>query len=514
MHKLSPEKLHFVGIGGIGMSGLAAMCKAIGMEVSGSDRGYEQPENQRIIRALRNQGIAIYPQDGSFAQAGRCDKIIYSTAIEEDNPDFVAAGDTPRVHRSQMLAEAIKLANKTSIAVTGSCGKSTVTAYLAETLFNLGEDVSCLNGGLVKRFISDDFAGNYRPGNGQYFIFEADESDKSLVNYHPDYAVILNMGTDHYSKEELIEVFTTFLHNTRRGAVIEREVYEALKHNIPCHLNVQVFDTDNNGKSQYAIVDYNIVTEVQSIYAHGRRQKIAASGDRMLSDSYGTDNLMRIYGMSSGEDCRMESKYPAAEFTGKKYLILPQNGRHNAANALAILSLLEMLQFPTKEILQALATFHGVWRRNDFAGFTPKGAMVYDDYAHNPEKIASCIQGMRETANGNIYAVFQPHGYKPFGFMRDQLFLELDPILRPGDRFILLPPFYAGGTSSFKPTSEEVCLDWQARSAHPKHFMVFPNRELLTDFLTLQPETGDIILVMGARDNSLSDYAVSLTNQN
>ena len=460
--------LHFIGIGGIGMSGLAAMCADNGYLVTGSDRGADRPENRRIIDALKLQGIKIYPQDGSGIRASRPDFLVYSTAIEEDNPDFIAGEGIPRLHRSELLERVIREADfGCTVAVTGSCGKSTVTAYLAETLTNLGADPCCLDGALIKRFRGGRFAGNYRPGSGKYFVYEADESDKSLVRYSPDYAIILNMGTDHYDKAELARVFAEFLGHVRKGAVLERGVYEAVKERLPEKLGVRIIDAE------------------------------------------GATNLLSIYGLRA-EECRIESRTPLAEFTGGRRLALPQGGFHTAMNALAIDALLEMIGFDGEEVLDALERFDGVWRRNDFAGTTPSGALVYDDYAHNPEKILACLRAMRELTSGDLYAVFQPHGFKPFDFMRDELYRDLEGELRARDRFILLPPYYAGGTTSFKPTAEEVCREWRAASRRPERFMTFPDRETLTDFLLLSTRPGDLIVIMGARDNSLSDYAASL----
>ena len=180
-------KLHFVGVGGIGMSALAAMALDRGHRVSGSDRGAERPENARIIDALKSAGVTIYPQDGSFMRHETPDFLVYSTAIEEGNPDFAAGKALPRMHRSELLAKLLgELPSHTlSIAVTGSCGKSTATAYAAEALLNLGADPGCLNGALVTRFSCRGQAGNYRPGS-DFFVFEADESDKSLLNYSAD----------------------------------------------------------------------------------------------------------------------------------------------------------------------------------------------------------------------------------------------------------------------------------------------------------------------------------------
>ena len=459
-------KLHFIGIGGIGMSGLAAMALDLGFQVTGSDRGADKPENQRIFSALKKQGIQIYPQNGSFAQDGLPDFLVYSTAIEEDNPDFLAANGTPRLHRSALLEKLMQsLEGKRTIAVTGSCGKSTVTAYLAEALYNLELDPACLNGALSKRFKSDVFAGNYRPGSGSFFVFEADESDKSLLNYQVDYAVILNIGTDHYSKEELAEVFGKFLNNVRCGAVLSAEVYSAIKEFIPEKLPVSVFYSEAEKDKKFALENY---------FIRDRRAH--------------------------------------AVFAGCGELALPLTGRHNALNALAIYTLLDMLGINKEDCLKALPRFDGIFRRTDFAGHTPQGAMVFDDYAHNPEKIISCLDTMREiSGGGRIFAVFQPHGFGPLGFMRDALFLNLEKALSAEDRFILLEPYYAGGTTSFKPTSAEVMTDWLSRAARKENYLTHSGRETLSLWLKEHARQGDIIVIMGARDNSLSDYALSLT---
>ena len=458
-------KLHFIGIGGIGMSGLAAMAYHLGFEVTGSDRGADKPENQRIFSALKKQGITIYPQDGSFAGNGLPDYLVYSTAIEESNPDFLAAADVPRLHRSALLEKLMStLEGKETIAVTGSCGKSTVTAYLAEALFNLGQEPSCLNGALSKRFKSSDFAGNFRPGEGKYFVFEADESDKSLLNYQVDYAVILNIGTDHYSKEELAEVFGKFLGNVRKGAILSDDVFAAVKDFIPPELAVEIFYPEAGADRAFALQDYSV--------SEGRAHAV---------------------------------------FSGCGKLTLPLTGRHNALNALAIFALLDLLGFEHDAVLKSLERFDGIFRRTDFAGKTSGGALVYDDYAHNPEKIISCLNTMREMGGKRIFAIFQPHGYGPFGFMREVLFQELEKFLQSGDRFILLEPYYAGGSTSFKPSAAEVFADWSSRASRKENYLTFADRNEAKTLLASQAVSGDIIVVMGARDNSLSDYAASFT---
>ena len=459
------KDLHFIGIGGIGMSALAAAAADLNWRVSGSDRGADKSENAAIFNALKSQNITIYPQDGSrFTGESMPEYLIYSTAIEADNPDFLAAGDIPRLHRSELLGILLEKFRRLSIAVTGSCGKSTVSGYLTETLERLGADPVMISGALSKRFRTPENAGNYRSGQGKYLVFEADESDKSLLRYGADYAIILNIGTDHYDKAELARVFGEFLHNIRRGAVVSQEVYEAVKTVIPASLPVRII---GGGNAMDSLAQY---------LPGGAVPARAVFGDGAALD-------------------------------------LPAPGRHMAENALFIRALLNMLEFDDAAVLNALENFDGVWRRNDFAGKTSGGAMVFDDYAHNPEKIVSCLAGMRERCTGNIYAVFQPHGYGPFGFMKDALLEKLDGFLRTGDRFILLEPYYAGGTSSFSPHAAEVCEMYRKSSPHPDNYCCFSDRKSAAEFLLAAAGADDLIVIMGARDNSLNVWAHELAEK-
>lgn len=467
------KSFHFVGIGGIGMSGLASWCRALGYKVTGSDRDAGKSENAHILSPLKKLGITIYPQDGSFMNDVPPEALVYSSAIEEDNPDFAAAGNITRLHRSRLLDLLLKeFGSRCTIAVAGSCGKSTVTAYLSEAIANCGSDAGFLNGAISKRYVSADSIGNFHAGTGAHFVFEADESDKSLLNYSPDYAVILNMGTDHYSKEELACVFGTFLNNVKKGAVIEKEVFDAVKPFLknPA-FRLEVFSTIPASETSYCVTDYAI-----SRTAEG-------------------------------------SLTPVAEFNNAHKVPLPAPGAHTAANALAIWAMLQMLGFGKEDALKAIERFDGIKRRNDCAGMTEKGVPVYDDYAHNPEKIASCIKMLSDITAGRIFTVFQPHGFGPLGFFRDELLETLEKCLRPGDAFFMLPPFYAGGTSSFKPTSDEVIAQWKTASAHPERYHFSDDRDVLRARLLEETVPGDLIVIMGARDNSLSLYAKSFCKE-
>ena len=493
-------KIHFIGIGGIGMSGLSAMYAAQGYEVSGSDRGADKPENQRILEPLRRQGIRIYPQDGSFYAAERSDFVVYSSAIEADNPDFKVLPDTVRkLHRSEALQKIILESSfQTTVAVSGSCGKSSVTAYLAETLLNCGVDVDCLNGAIIKRFQAPDNVGNFRKGNGSVFVFEADESDKSLVNYAPDYAIVLNMGTDHYSKEELAEVFAVFINKAACGAIVARSVYQEVLPHLDFPQKVTVFE-DGDLQDGLFLSSYEV-------------QDITIAGKQPYKDTLGDKSILKAYGI--GNQDGIHSKELHVTFCGKYELVMPVWGRHNALNALAIFGVMRLLNFAEESILRGLENFSGVFRRFDFAGITVEGAYVYDDYAHNPEKLISCLKSARERCTNNIYMVFQPHGYGPLGFMRNELARQLDAELRGNEYFLMTEPFYAGGTTSFKPKSSEVIEQWQQILKKSKHFIYAASREDLTEYLHSKLSVGDVVLICGARDNSLAEYALSLCASN
>ena len=471
-----PDSIHFVGIGGIGMSGLAQMARALGCRVSGSDRALDRSENAAVFSALRAQGIELYPQDGSrFRAKNPAELLVYSTAIEEDNPDFLAAGPLPRIHRSEALAaEVSALHCRHTVAVTGTCGKTSVSSWLAEALLLLGKDPGVLAGGLVNAFRRSDAAGNFRKGSGDYFVLEADESDKSLLNYGADSAMILNLGTDHYSKTELAQVFRSFLNGIRRFAVIELAAYRAMTQvcgPMPPNLKIILFSAEPEGEN---VVD-------------GRP-------------------VLRLKSYESGPDGAF------AEFcSAPRKIRLPGPGRHQAVNALALYAELLELGMNPDAVLSALEGFHGVWRRFDPAGTSRNGIRFFDDYAHNVEKIVSCLKAGQELTDGRVIVFFQPHGFAPLGFMREELFQNLEKALREKDVFTLLPVYYAGGTTSFKPQSEEVAEDWKKRGV--RHYEYLPDRTEAGRILRELAGPGDVVLVMGARDNSLSGWAVELAGQ-
>ena len=341
---------HFVGICGIGMSALAQFAAAMQIKVSGSDRALDNPENAALKSMLEAQGITLYPQDGSRFDSGEpaVDAVVYSTAIEESNPDFARSSNIERIHRATALKMLIKercCEDKLSIAVAGSCGKTSTTALIAEALNNLDCAAECVNGGMIKAFAQGNYPGNYHPGDGA-LVFEADESDKSLLEFHPDYALVLNIGTDHYPKAELCSMFAQFVNQCSKGAVLQDEVYALIKEKIKPGLEIRTFGS-------------------------------SADADMVL------------------HDYKSERGASFADF-GSGYFQLPSPGRHTAMNVAATVLLLEILNYPRSNALTAALKTQGVARRFDFKGRTANGAAIYDDYAHNPEKVANILAAAQE----------------------------------------------------------------------------------------------------------------------
>ena len=451
-----PAPVFLVGIGGIGMSGLAQMLCRQGHRVAGSDRQLIGPGRTELIAQLRLLGIEVFPQDGSGVRAVAPSLLIASAAIEEGNPDFQAAPDTPRLGRAQALSAALSRSGTKLIAIAGSCGKTTVTGWLASALRALGRRVEMVCGGYALATADAGIPGNYDcDADPEFSVVEVDESDKSLIEFSPDVGVLLNVGRDHHEHEELIRVFGRFLDGCRAGVVL----------------------ADSLG----------------SLFgAHGPalRSSFGLGGEVAPSQ----------YAPSADGIC--------FELSGIGSCTSGQLGQHSALNAAAVAAVLRQLGEPAAGIAAALAAFRGIaqrFQRMDVPGQSP--IPVYNDYAHNPEKIRASLLTAQEAADGPILAVFQPHGYGPLRFMRDELREVLADTLRPGDQFVILPVYYVGGTTSFQPTSAEVASEYAARD--------LPVRGLHTrDALLAQAKefaaAARFVVVMGARDPSLPEWTAQL----
>lgn len=466
------------------MSGLAQMYKDLGFNVTGSDRGYGKSENETIFRPLENYDIKIYPQDGSFLNninqkfntKSENVKVVYSSAIENSNEDMITSlnNNLQLLHRSKALAEAIQLKNSQnneqkiySIAIAGSCGKTTVSAYTAEMLQLLTNKSSFLCGGIVNRFASKASVGNYfSPAKPLYFTFEADESDKSITNYSVDYAIILNAENDHYSREELISVFTEFIKKIRCGAVIEYDLYQEFPKDIFYNIKIKTFSATNS-KADFFVADY---ASLQGHY------------NTIITDS-------------SNKNYEIE-------------MITP--GIHNASNISSIIALFSLLDLNLDQASKRFIELQGAWRRFDYQGKLKSQAKVFDDYAHNVSKLKSCLYSAREaklTIKNKIFYIFQPHGFGPLKLMAEDLLEMLEDELTKNEHFIFLPVYYAGGTTSFTPTSKEIVKNHKTE----KNISYCEDRAKVAEIIHENSNLGDVIVIAGARDNSLAVWSKELT---
>lgn len=462
-------KYHLVGIGGVGMSALAQLLLDLGHRVSGSDRYQDQGRELPVLAKLRSLGIELMPQDGGGVTA-ETDAVIVSTAIENNNPDIRAAQSRGKkiIHRAEMLAALAR--DKKCIAVTGTAGKSTVTGMLGWIFAELGLDPTVVNGAPVLNWVSDRRPGNFRSGRSDIWILELDESDRSLLHFSPDWAVITNISKDHFELEEVRDLFAAFA--------------KRVKHRIVgcaplANFEKADFDSPEKGGSPQVrppqIVETRDKTDLEGEAEPSRKPFSAES------------NFQPIV-MERG----IAFKYRSVEFR------LPLLGLHNAENAVHCVMLCEKLGLDLKAVGKALEKFRGIERRLEVIGRTG-GITVIDDYAHNPAKIAAAWDAVRAFSE-RILAVWRPHGYGPLALMRRELVEVFSAKARPGDLVYIMDVYYAGGTAKKEVTSEMLAADL-ARKDVPAFFAA--GYEELRPRLLKEAKSGAAVLCMGARDPDL-----------
>lgn len=443
------------------MSGLAQLLSWQGYEICGSDRGLQEPGKAELYKCLRNQGMHLYEQDGSGITQEKPDMLIVSTAVEPGNPDLVAGSDIPVLHRAAALSAALSATGAKLLAVAGSCGKTSVTGWLASALKALGERIVVVNGGYYSRNLQGNYPGNfYADENPTWAVAEIDESDKSISQFSPDYGLLLNVGNDHYGEDELKSVFSDFLGRCKQGAVTDIELAE-LAEKATCPLGF-----------------FSVQPNENAIYP----------------DNYSMD--------SSGISFK-------APFFGEVHS--NQSGFHSACNASAVLAMLKILnlQYSSSELALAISDFSGIKQRFEIMGTNAKGLPLINDYAHNPEKLAAALNTAHDRFNGPVVAFFQPHGFKPLGFMREKLIDILAETLHKGDIFCMLPVFYAGGTANFSPTSDEVAKELADKVTGRGITVAAISRNEAADIIN-KASDAKAILVMGARDSSLRPWTATL----
>ena len=457
------KSYYFCGIGGSGMQPLAMIVRESGAAVSGSDRALDQGRSAAKFKWLQAKGIGLFPQDGSGLTSG--DQIlIASAAIEDSVPDVAKANSLgcTRMTRAELLAEQFN-ASPRSIAIGGTSGKSTVTGMLGWILTEAGLDPTIMNGAVMKNFVADDapFASS-RVGDGGIMVSEVDESDGSIALFDPDIAVLNNVSLDHKSLEELRQLFGDFA-----------------------------------GKARH--------------YIWNRDDAETAALVGGLDPDKGES-----FGFSEGADFRatdIEEAPISSRFTlsagGEDYSVTLQvPGRHNIANALAAIAAASAAGVPVAKSIAAIASFAGLARRFDVVG-TVNGISVIDDFGHNPDKIAATLKTMKAFP-GRIIAFFQPHGFGPIHKMGAELAQVLAEILDDDDRVILCDPVYFGGTVDRTIGSETIVDAVNAAGGNALHIA---SRSDCGDHIAKIAKPEDRIVIMGARDDTLSIFASDILNK-
>jgi len=421
-------RYHLAGVAGVGMSAIAQALLAVGCEVTGSDRFCDKGQSLDVAGKLAKAGVRIVPQDGSGISAGTTGLVV-STAIEDDNPDIAAARrhDIPIFHRAEMLARIVE--GRECVAVAGSSGKSTVTGMIGFILEQLGADPFVVNGAPVLNWMNDTDIGSVRAGRSKWCVMEVDESDRSLLNFRPAWAVVTNISADHFPIEESVELFRKFSAQVANG-VLEGET-------------------------------------------EGFDPRLDASGSRF--------------------------EYEGASFR----LNLP--GRHNAENARNAVAMCARLGFGAANIARALAGFRGIHRRLEVVG-RAGGALVLDDYAHNPAKIRAAWETLAPY-HERVLAVWRPHGYRPLSLMMDDLVATFRQVCRAGDFLAVLPVFDAGGTANRSVRSEMLVEKLAARGLPATAVKDYAEA---VEAVCGKVVPGCAVVTMGARDPHLPKLARSI----
>ncbi|WP_313445292.1 glutamate ligase domain-containing protein [Brevundimonas sp.] len=451
----------FCGIGGSGMLPLAMIVQARGAVIEGSDRALDQGRTPEKFNWLRAHGVTLHPQDGSGVT--RADQTVIATgAIEETVPDIGAARRAGAMikTRPELLSELFNAA-PTSVGVAGTSGKSTITGMIAWILHQTGREPTVMNGAVMKNFADADHPfASALIGGPDVFVSEVDESDGSIAHYDPTVAVVSNISLDHKSMEELRDLFGGFTARATTAVLnLDNPETAALAQSLPA------------GKA----ITFGLGEEKADLSAHDLQP--LPTGMR----------LRLIEGWSEHD------------------VVLNVPGAHNVANALAALGATRALGVPTAEAVKALETFAGIRRRMEVVG-TAGDITVIDDFAHNPDKIAATLKTLH-AFDGRLLILFQPHGFGPLKLMKSEFIDGFAGLMRPDDVLLMPEPVYYGGTTDRSVGSEDIASGVRDAGRQAE---ALATRADCGDRIVEIAQPGDRIIVMGARDDTLSSFAAEL----
>lgn len=473
------QRFFLVGIGGSGMLPLATILAGRGAIVEGSDRGLDQGRVPAKFDSLIARGIRLHPQDGSGIVSAE-QIVVASAAVEDTVADIVAATrlGCARMSRAELLSTLFN-ASELPIGVAGTSGKSTVTGMIGWILHAMGRDPTVMNGAVMKNFAAPDapFASAL-VGAGDAFVSEVDESDGSIARYMPRVAVLNNVSLDHKALDELRRLFADF---AGKAEVVVANVGDAETAALVAGMA-------------------NVVTVAVEAEADLRAENLVPEPFAIGFDLVGSlPSPFRAVGAPS------LSRGERDEGGTRLRVQLAVPGRHNVANALAAIAAVAAAGIPLERAVEAIGGFTGLRRRFDFVG-AAGGVAVIDDFGHNPDKIAATLDTLHAFP-GRLRILFQPHGYGPLKVMRRELVESLTQRLRPDDILVLPDPVYHGGTVNREVTSANIVADLTAAGRDARHVA---DRAEAAALLVAEARPGDRIVVMGARDDTLSLLAAEM----
>ena len=450
--------VHFVGIGGIGMSGIAEVLANLGYSVTGSDVA-----DSANVKRLRDKGVKVAIGHKAENIDG-ADVVVVSSAIKRDNPELVAARAKrlPVVRRAEMLAELMRL--KSCVAVAGTHGKTTTTSLVASLLDAGGLDPTVINGGIINAY-----GTNARLGAGDWMVVEADESDGTFLKLPTDIAVVTNIDPEH------LDHFRTF------EAV--QDAFRAFVENVPFY-GFAVMCTDH--------------PVVQTLVGKLEDCRILTYGENPQADVRLAD-LDHLNGESRFSVYFRDREGKTAHKIDK--LSLPMPGRHNALNATAAIAVAHALGVKADIIRKALAGFGGVKRRFTRVGEW-NGAVIIDDYAHHPVEIAAVLRAARESAKGQVIAVMQPHRYTRLHDLFEQFCTCFND-----DDLVIITPVYPAGEQPIAGADRDALVTGLRARGH-KQAMPLDGPEKLAPLIKSLAKPSDYVICLGA--GSITQWAHAL----
>ena len=449
------KNIFFIGVAGSGMSALAQYLSGSGNNISGSDRYFMEGHYNETQQKLEAEGIKCYPQNGSGITE-TTELIIVSTAIEDTVPEVIKAKELqiPIIKRSDLLA--LIAGTKRTIAVGGTSGKSTTGGMLFQILETAGYAPGIISGAGLVSIIKQGKIGNAKVGAGDWLIIEADESDGSIVKYHPEIGLLLNIDKDHQEIGELMEIFSVFKDNTKGKFVV----------NASNKLAKTLSESDENN----------------------------FSSDENPADFTATDlaqNGMNIHFNINHIPFHLKTI-----------------GKHNMENALAAATVANLIGVSLEQSAKGLDAYEGIYRRHQLLG-EKNGVKVIDDYAHNPAKCAASIRACQPIAP-KVIAWFQPHGYGPTRFLKNDFVKEIADALRPNDEIWMSEIFYAGGTAVKDISSNDLITEINQLD---KNAFFVEDRDHLLEKMRSHFTEDCVLLLMGARDPELEFFSKKLYEQ-